>query len=252
MDKGRLILGMMGQLESELTLGGRWLPVGKINLTQPAKKKGRGPMPKTKGDDRDRTAKGKRLAQVAVEIAACQRCPLYETRHHSVPGEGNPSARLVFVGEAPGEKEDNLGRPFVGRAGQLLTKIIEAMGLKREEVFICNILKSRPPGNRDPLESEITACIGYLHQQLEIIDPEVIVALGAHAARTLLETSETIGRLRGQIHSYQGGSLSKPIKLIATYHPAYLLRNYSQETRGRVWEDMQRVLGELGLAVPVK
>ena len=252
MDKGRLIRGMMGQLESELTLGGKWLPIGKISLSQSSQVQGRRRMPKNNQDEGDRSSKVKRLAEVASEVAACKRCPLYETRHNPVPGEGDPGARLVFVGEAPGEMEDKQGRPFVGRAGQLLTKIIEAMGLRREEVFICNILKSRPPGNRDPLESEITACIGYLHQQLEIIDPEVIVALGAHAARTLLDTSETIGRLRGRIHRYQGGPMSKPIKLIATYHPAYLLRNYSQETRGRVWEDMQRVLGELGLAVPVK
>jgi len=149
------------------------------------------------------------------------------------------------VGEAPGQSEDEQGRPFVGRAGQLLTKIIEAMGLKRDDVFICNILKSRPPGNRDPQAIEIVACISYLQEQLEIIEPEVIVALGAHAAKTLLDSPASIGQLRGKVHSYQPSPLVESIKLVATYHPAYLLRNYTREARLRVWQDMQLVLKEL-------
>ena len=143
-------------------------------------------------------------------------------------------------------------RPFVGRAGKLLTNIIEAMGLQREDVFIANILKCRPPDNRDPQASEVMACENYLFEQLDCIEPEIIVALGAHAAKTLLGTTEAIGKLRGRIHSYEPHPLASPIKLVATYHPAYLLRNYSQDTRRRVWQDMQIVLRELDLPIPRK
>jgi DNA polymerase len=156
----------------------------------------------------------------------------------------------MFIGEAPGADEDAQGRPFVGRAGQLLDKIICACGLKREDVFIGNILKCRPPGNRDPREEEIFNCLPYLQRQIEAIGPEVIVALGAHAAKTLLETDKSIGQLRGRFHEYSVGIGRPPIKLMATYHPAYILRNYTPETRGRVWEDMKKVLVELGLPVP--
>ncbi|MFA5785330.1 MAG: uracil-DNA glycosylase, partial [Phycisphaerae bacterium] len=171
---------------------------------------------------------------------------------NAVPGEGNPNAGIVFVGEAPGADEDAKGRPFVGRAGQLLDKIINAMGLRREDVYICNILKCRPPENRDPRPDEITNCLPYLQEQLEIIEPEIIVALGAHAARTLLETTKSIGEMRGKFLEYQPGLGKKPIKLLATYHPAYLLRSYSPENRRRVWEDMKKVLKELNLPVPEK
>ena len=138
----------------------------------------------------------------------------------------------------------------MGRAGVLLTKIIEAMGLTRQDVYICNILKCRPPGNRDPLPSEVGACREFLHEQQQIIEPEIIVALGAHAAHTLLETTTPIGQLRGRFHDYRSHPAAEPIKLAATYHPAYLLRNYSPENRRRVWLDMQMVLEELGLPVP--
>jgi DNA polymerase len=151
----------------------------------------------------------------------------------------------MFIGEGPGADEDAQGRPFVGRAGQLLDKIIIACGLKRSDVYIGNILKCRPPDNRDPRADEIISCLPYLQKQLEVINPDVIVALGAHAARTLLNTTKSIGQLRGCFHEYYGPLGSRPIKLMATYHPAYLLRNYSTENRKRVWMDMQKVLAEL-------
>jgi DNA polymerase len=156
----------------------------------------------------------------------------------------------VFVGEAPGADEDAQGRPFVGRAGQLLDKIIKACGLKRSDVWIGNILKCRPPENRDPRPEEIISCLPYIQRQIELINPEIIVALGAHAARTLLNTNKAIGELRGQFLEYYTGIGRPPMKLIPTYHPAYLLRNYSEENRRLVWEDMKKVLAELGLPVP--
>lgn len=192
----------------------------------------------------------KELEALAAEVRQCCRCGLGSTRTHAVPGEGSPAARIMFVGEAPGADEDAQGRPFVGRAGQLLDKIIAACGLKREDVFIGNILKCRPPGNRDPREEEIFRCLPYLQKQIEIIQPEIIVALGAHAAKTLLETNRSIGQLRGRFHEYLPGIGRPTVKLMATYHPAYILRNYTPETRGRVWEDMKKVLVELGLPVP--
>lgn len=191
--------------------------------------------------------KQRQLDEISEEVRKCCKCGLSETRTNAVPGEVNPDARLVFVGEAPGADEDAQGRPFVGQAGKLLDKIINAMGLRREDVFICNILKCRPPGNRDPRPDEIGSCLPYLQRQLEIIEPEVIVALGAHAARTLLETNKPIGQLRGQFHEYYPNLGKMPIKLMATYHPAYLLRNYSKDNRQRVWEDMQKVMAELAI-----
>ena len=192
----------------------------------------------------------RQLALIAEEVAACCRCGLGESRTHAVPGEGSPNARIMFIGEAPGADEDAQGRPFVGRAGQLLDKIIGACGLERSDVFIANILKCRPPENRDPRPEEIVSCLPLLQRQIEVIRPEVIVALGAHAARTLLNTNQAIGRLRGRFHDYVNGLGQPPIKLIATYHPAYLLRNYTHETRAQVWDDMKKVLAELGLPVP--
>ena len=191
------------------------------------------------------------LAAVAQEVAQCRLCEeLARTRTKTVAGEGSPHARLVFVGEAPGGDEDRQGRPFVGRAGQLLTKIIQAMGLDRKDVFICNTLKCRPPGNRDPRPEEKSNCWPFLRRQLEAIQPEIIVALGSHAAKSLLDVNLPIGRLRGRFHEYFFSPDRPPIKLMATYHPAYLLRNYSQDNRRRVWEDMQMVMTELGIEGP--
>jgi uracil-DNA glycosylase family 4 len=192
----------------------------------------------------------KELEEIAEQTRRCRKCELGSLRTNAVPGEGNPSARIMFVGEAPGADEDAQARPFVGRAGQLLDKIIAACGLKRNEVWIGNILKCRPPDNRDPRPEEIIACLPCLQKQIELINPEIIVALGAHAAKTLLDTPKSIGQLRRLFHEYVPGIGHKPIKLMPTFHPAYLLRNYSEENRRKVWEDMKKVLAELGLPVP--
>jgi uracil-DNA glycosylase family 4 len=190
------------------------------------------------------------LKEIARQVHQCRRCELGNSRTNSVPGEGSPNAIIAFVGEAPGADEDAQGRPFVGRAGQLLDRIIKAMGLKRSDVYIGNILKCRPPENRDPRPNEVISCLPFLQEQLQLIQPEIIVALGAHAAKTLLETNKSIGQLRGRFHDYYPTAMAKPIKLMPTYHPAYLLRNYSRDNRLRVWEDMKKVLAELGLSVP--
>ncbi|OPY12707.1 MAG: Uracil DNA glycosylase superfamily protein [Syntrophus sp. PtaB.Bin001] len=175
------------------------------------------------------------LEDIRRDMESCHRCPLEKTRQNLVFGEGNPFADLVFVGEAPGAEEDLQGRPFVGRAGQLLTKIIVAMGLKREDVYICNILKCRPPGNRNPLPEEIEVCEPYLVRQIQTIRPKVICALGTFAAQTLLKKKGIpITALRGQFHDYHG------IYLMPTYHPAYLLRNPG--AKKQVWEDVQKIM----------
>jgi DNA polymerase len=171
------------------------------------------------------------LDEIAKKVHKCTRCPLYETATKGVPGEGNPRAKLVCVGEAPGAKEDETGRPFVGQAGQLLNKILAAIDLTREEVFICNVLKHRPPGNRNPRPEEVEACSPYLIRQLELIKPKVIVAFGTFAAQTLLNTKTPIGQLRGLMHKYHG------IPLVVTYHPAALLRNPSWKRP--TWEDVK-------------
>jgi len=174
------------------------------------------------------------LEAVRAELGDCRRCSLGTLRHRLVFGEGNPHAELVFVGEAPGADEDAQGRPFVGRAGQLLTRIIAAMGLKREEVYICNILKCRPPGNRNPQPEEIAACEPFLIRQIEAIRPRVLCALGGFAAQTLLKSDALISALRGRFHQYQG------IPLMPTYHPAYLLRNSG--AKKQVWEDVKAIM----------
>jgi uracil-DNA glycosylase len=171
------------------------------------------------------------LKAIDSAVAKCTRCRLYRTATNPVPGEGNPKARLVCVGEAPGANEDATGRPFVGPAGNLLTKILAAVDLTREEVFIVNVLKHRPPGNRNPLPDEVAACSPYLVRQLELIKPKVIVAFGTFAAQTLLETKTPIGKLRGLVHQYHG------IPLVVTYHPAALLRNPAWKRP--TWEDVK-------------
>jgi DNA polymerase len=211
------------------------------------------PIPKQRkkeDDDMSTTDKNTELEKIAEEVNQCRKCDLGSLRTNAVAGEGSPNAKIMFIGEGPGADEDAQGRPFVGRAGQLLDKIIAACGLKRSDVYIGNILKCRPPNNRDPRADEIVSCLPYLQRQIEIINPEIIVALGAHAARTLLNTTKSIGQLRGQFHEYYAGINRPPIKLMATYHPAYLLRNYSPDNRRRVWDDMKKVLTELGLPIP--
>lgn len=175
------------------------------------------------------------------QVKGCTRCRLHETRTHTVFGEGAPDAQLMFIGEGPGENEDLTGRPFVGRAGQKLDEMIGAMGLKREQVFIGNIVKCRPPGNRVPAPDEVETCTPYLLRQIEVIRPKVIVTLGLPASQYMLKSKTSMGRLRGQWHDWRG------IKLMPTYHPAYILRNYTIETRKAVWSDLQKVMAELGL-----
>ncbi|MBA2683166.1 MAG: uracil-DNA glycosylase [Gemmatimonadaceae bacterium] len=171
------------------------------------------------------------LVQLAELIRRCTRCDLYKTATNAVPGEGNPHAGFMCVGEAPGAQEDATGRPFYGQAGQLLTKILQAVNLSREEVFILNVLKHRPPGNRNPLPEEMGACRPYLVRQVELVAPKVILALGTFAAQSLLETKLSIGKLRGSVHRYHG------IPVIVTYHPAALLRNPAWKRP--TWEDVQ-------------
>ena len=193
-----------------------------------------------RGHDRAEAMKSKQgaLEDIKCEALANECCQLCRTRTNLVFGSGSHDAKLVFVGEAPGREEDIQGLPFVGRAGQLLTKIIESIGLTRNDVYICNILKCRPPDNRNPFPTEIAACEGYLIRQLEVIDPVIICPLGKFAAQTLLRSEETISRLRGRSFDYHG------IKLIPTFHPAYLLRNPGEKRL--VWEDMKKIKRELG------
>ncbi|MDB4915758.1 MAG: phage polymerase-related protein [Gemmatimonadetes bacterium] len=171
------------------------------------------------------------LEDIAAVVAKCTRCDLYRTALNPVPGTGNPNADFMVVGEAPGADEDQQGVPFIGKAGQLLTKILAAINLSRDDVFIANVLKHRPPGNRNPLPDEVTVCSPYLVRQIELVKPKVILALGTFAAQTLLETKITIGKLRGQVHRYHG------VPLIVTYHPAALLRNPAWKRP--TWEDVQ-------------
>ncbi len=179
------------------------------------------------------------LEEVREELGECTRCKLHKGRHNIVFGVGNPKARLMFVGEAPGEDEDLQGFPFVGKAGQLLTKMIEAMGLRRDDVYICNTVKCRPPNNRNPEPDELEACEPFLKGQLAAVRPEAIVTLGKFAAQSLLRDGTPISRLRGNWREYQG------IPVMPTFHPAYLLR--SPQEKGKVWADLQEVMKKLGL-----
>ncbi|HEX9801562.1 MAG TPA: uracil-DNA glycosylase [Thermoanaerobaculia bacterium] len=180
------------------------------------------------------------LESVAVEAASCRRCRLAEGRRNVVFGTGDPLARLMVIGEAPGAEEDRQGEPFVGRAGELLNKILAAIGMRREEVYIANIVKCRPPGNRDPQADEAAACRGYLDAQIDLVRPEVLVALGRVAAQALLGNNLPIGRMRGQWHTVRG------IPTMVTYHPAALLRDASYKRP--TWEDMQQVRDRLAAA----
>jgi uracil-DNA glycosylase family 4 len=177
------------------------------------------------------------LESIRADIGDCQRCKLAPTRTHIVFGSGNPNAELVFVGEAPGADEDEQGLPFVGAAGQYLTKIIESIGVKREDTYICNILKCRPPNNRNPEPDEVAQCSPFLKRQLEAIKPKIVCCLGKFAAQTMLQSADSITRLRGRFHDIDG------MRVIATFHPAYLLR--SPEKKREVWEDMKTIRAEL-------
>ena len=204
------------------------------------------------GANMTRDEKVAALAELdASHVANCTQCVLGKTRTNTVFGEGAADAELVFVGEGPGADEDASGRPFVGRAGELLTKMIIAMGLSREKVFIANVVKCRPPANRTPAPEEVATCWPYLVQQLQIICPKVIVTLGNPATQTLLQTKTGITRLRGDFQPLPAiGEGLAGIPVMPTFHPAYLLRNYSPETRGKVWSDLQQVMQLLGLDLP--
>ncbi len=180
------------------------------------------------------------LAELNRSIMQCRQCRLHESKTHYVPGEGSPQPDIFFIGEGPGQTEDQFGRPFIGNAGQLLDKIIDKMGYHREDVFIGNVVKCRPPNNREPLADEVEACLPFLHRQIELLAPKVIVCLGRVALNNLLGTSHSMGRIRGQLLSFNN------IPLIPTYHPSFILHKKAKEeisqTKREVWEDMQKVL----------
>jgi uracil-DNA glycosylase len=184
------------------------------------------------------------LQTIREDIGDCIRCKLHKGRTKIVFGDGHPQAKLLFIGEGPGRDEDLQGLPFVGRAGKLLTQMIEAMGLRRSDVYICNVVKCRPPENRAPERDEVAACSPFLFRQIDLVAPKVIVCLGSIAAQTILETTRGISQFRGQWLEFRGR------KLMATYHPAYLLRNPS--AKSEVWKDLQKVMAELGLEVKKK
>jgi DNA polymerase len=219
-----LVTGLRHHLEEERAMGLEGWPKSSV------------PPPKKAPAPPAAPASSLTLEEVREELGDCRRCKLHSTRTNIVFGTGTPKARLVFVGEGPGRDEDLQGKPFVGLAGQLLTKIIQAIQLTREEVYIANIIKCRPPGNRNPEPDEIRACEPFLIKQLQAIRPKLICALGTFAAQTLLKSEERISLLRGRFHQYQG------IPLMPTYHPAYLLRN--PNFKRDVWEDMKKIKKE--------
>lgn len=199
------------------------------------------------GETRGSVKRDETLEQICKDLGACQRCKLGATRKNLVFGAGNPRARLVFVGEGPGAEEDAQGLPFVGDAGKMLNRIIAAMELQREDVYICNVVKCRPPKNRPPEEDEVSTCSPFLLRQLQAVKPEVIVALGTSAAQALLQTKTPISKMRGKFHDFHG------IPLMPTYHPSYLLRTGgNSDSFWSVWDDMTQVLQFLKLPVPVK
>jgi len=230
-------LRLYGYTEIEGRLDEGWIEKLKAAVVTRAQAK---PQEEMKRKNAAQGAEG--LAPIRKEVEACHKCELSGTRTNTVFGVGNPKARLMFIGEAPGADEDKKGEPFVGRAGQLLTSMIEAMGLRREDVYIANILKCRPPGNRNPLPGEVELCEPYLVRKIKGIKPEVICALGAVSAKTLLKTNSPISRLRGEFHSYHG------TPLLPTFHPAYLLRNPG--AKKDAWNDLKMVMNKVGIPVP--
>ena len=242
-DRKRLAADILERLEYYRELGVKWTarkPAaraagrrGEPRPSAPAPKPAARIFPQTESMFDRVAAVSESLEAIRADLGDCRRCKLAAARKNIVFGSGDPRAELMFVGEAPGADEDEQGLPFVGRAGQLLTKIIEAIGMRREEVYICNILKCRPPENRNPEPDEIASCQPFLLRQIQSVKPKVVCALGTFGAQTLLQTREPISRLRGQLIDFRGA------KLMATFHPAYLLRNPNEKRK--VWEDMQKI-----------
>jgi DNA polymerase len=253
-DSDALRRQLRARLRSLSAAGVEWLPLGTPLEVQPAATvaaprpliaepqalAGAAAPPETSIDQR-RIA----LAQLAQEVRGCTRCPeLCSTRTQTVFGQGEPGVELCFVGEAPGGDEDRQGLPFVGAAGQLLNKIIVACGLTREEVYIMNTLRCRPPGNRTPLPSEVANCRGFLERQIDLVRPKFICALGGCATATLLQTTLSLGKLRGRFHDYRG------IPVLVTYHPSFLLPHRSPEKKREVWDDMKMLMARMGRVIP--
>lgn len=244
-------LDLKRQLESHLNClraaGIEWLPRGpKLEIREsPAAAASVSELEETKAADAPVDDRRVSLQLLADEVKKCMRCPeLASSRTQTVFSDGDPGAELVLVGEAPGADEDREGLPFVGAAGQLLNKILAACGLRREDVYICNILKCRPPGNRTPLPNEAENCIGYLSRQLEILKPKFILCLGSSAAKYLLRTTQSLGALRRKFHDYQGA------QVMVTYHPSYLLPHRDPSKKKDVWEDMKMLMARMGREIP--
>lgn len=241
-------------IETDTMLGGQFIPARRNPLPKAEPRTPRVPDQESGHPEMTKEQKAQALADLNErQIQPCKLCPLSESRTLPVFGEGNPDADIVFVGEAPGAEEDRTGRPFVGRAGQLLTDMIAAMGLTREDIYICNMLKCRPPNNRTPNPQEIQCCWDYLVRQLQIIRPKVIITLGNPATKGLLNTKIGITRLRGQWQSLPDiGAGLEGIPVMPTFHPSYVLRQYTPDNRRNVWSDLQQVMGKLGLKAPKK
>ena len=246
MDRTRRQRVLRQHVQTDQMLGATFVPVG-----DPVAPEGDGLIHEAAGGQPAPLPRAERILALetldAGSVRGCTACPLHERRTRTVFGEGDPEARIMFIGEGPGQKEDEQGRPFVGRAGELLDKMIVAMGLERAQVYIANIVKCRPPDNRAPTPVEVEACHRFLEQQIRTILPEAIVTLGAPAARHILDTREGITRIRGTWHHYDGLLPEGPrIAVMPTFHPAYLLRSYTEENRRRVWSDLQAVMARVG------
>jgi uracil-DNA glycosylase len=236
---------LRAHVEWQIESGATGVPAGRIGSALAAEKEESSTSPSTSTSTSTSTSSAGnklRLVEMADEVRACTKCGLHKGRKQAVFARGNPQAELCFVGEGPGADEDEQGFPFVGKAGQLLDKMIAAMGYDRDEVYVCNIVKCRPPDNRKPEPDEMAACKPYLREQLEIVGPKVIVALGATAVEGLIGMSGGITRIRGQWKLY------RTIPVMPTFHPAYLLRNPA--SKREVWADLQAVLKQLGRSVP--
>lgn len=240
-------------IDTDELLGGQFTPAAQNPLPDMRHPAGPAVLYQSGPEEMSRGEKAAALAAIADEVRLCAQCDLKASRTQTVFGEGNPDAELVFVGEAPGAEEDKTGRPFVGRAGELLTNMIQAMGLSRDDIYICNMLKCRPPGNRPPNPQELLCCWPFLVRQLQVIRPKVIVTLGNPATQGLLNTRTGITQLRGQWQSLPDiGEGLAGIAVMPTFHPAYLLRQYTPENRRKVWSDLQAVMDKLGIKPPKK